>query len=130
MKPEDMKELSSTNKSTAPIPSTASMIKGANPSSANVPANSFSKEMAKQKEADIGNSVSKMLDDVEDAKLEQDDMETGVEEEEWVSQKLCVWISSGGENISMLHLKCVVKSFSKSRAAAKHSKLLWSTKVI
>lgn len=83
MKPDDMKELSSTNKSSAPIPSTASMIKGATPAE-DVPSNSFSKEMARQKEADIGASVSKMLDDVEDGKLEQDDMETGVEEEEWV----------------------------------------------
>ena len=73
-----MKELTASKAQNAPVATTAaSAAPKANNSES---ANSFSREMAKRKEADIEERVSAMMEVTED--LEQDRME-GVEEDEW-----------------------------------------------
>ena len=79
-----MKELTSTNVSTTKsAPNNKSQEPKIAPKDAvGPPANSFTKEMAKQKENDIENAVSDVLGGVNET-LEQDRME-GVDENEWV----------------------------------------------
>ena len=89
MKPDDMRELSSANNgssnhngnSVAKTTNANTNGRFSGPPSIGG-ANSFAREMAKKKEADIENSVSEIMGGVTD-KLEQDKME-GVDEKEWV----------------------------------------------
>lgn len=86
LKPEDMRNLSEGSGSATTVKRTSvPQQRNSNVTpdiSVSNHMNSFSREMSKQKEQDIENSVSTMMGDM-DLKLEQDDME-GADEKDWV----------------------------------------------